>query len=85
MIRQAATPHYLRTTVPGVLGQYPYFCALIEKLLTSSGPHAAFSGLVVTLSNSAGWLCTGTGLTLVIALLRGLHAQVRTLILALRS
>jgi hypothetical protein len=83
------TAYYVRPSglLPVVVSPPLLFFAagVIEKLLTSSGPHAAFSGMVVTLSNSAGWLCTGTGLTLVIALLRGLHAQVRTLILALRS
>jgi len=40
---------------------------------------------VVTLANSAGWLFAGTGLTILIALLRGLRSEVRALVLALRA
>jgi hypothetical protein len=40
---------------------------------------------VVALASSAGWLFAGTGLTILIALLRGLRSEVRALVLALRS
>jgi hypothetical protein len=59
-------------------------CA-VEKALTSSGPAAAFDATVTALAGSAGWLLAGTGLTVVIALLRGLPSEVRALILSLRS
>jgi hypothetical protein len=53
-----------------------------EKTLMSSGPTKA---IVAALAGSAGWLLAGTGLTFVIALLRGLPSEVRALILSLRS
>jgi Domain of unknown function (DUF6542) len=56
-----------------------------EKALTSSGPAAALAATVAALAGSAGWLFAGTGLTVVIALLRGLPSEVRALILSLRS
>jgi len=56
-----------------------------EKMLTSSGPSAAFEATVAALAGVAGWLLAGTGLSVVIALLRGLPSQVRALILSLRS
>jgi hypothetical protein len=56
-----------------------------EKTLTSSGPGAALEAIVAALAGSAGWLLAGTGLTVAIALLRGLPSQVRALILSLRS
>ena len=59
-------------------------CA-VEKTLTSSGPAAAFEATVTALAGSAGWLLAGTGVTVVIALLRGLPSEVRALILSLRS
>jgi hypothetical protein len=59
-------------------------CAL-EKALISAGLLAAFSGTMVTLADSAGWLFAGTGLTILIALLRGLRSEVRALVLALRA
>jgi hypothetical protein len=62
-----------------------FFACVLEKALISSGTLSAFSGTVVALANSAGWLFAGTGLTILIALLRGLRAEVRTLVLALRS
>lgn len=62
-----------------------FFACAAEKALTSSGLLAAFSGTVVALANSAGWLFAGTGLTIVIAVLRGLRSEVRDLVLALRS
>jgi hypothetical protein len=62
-----------------------FFACVLEKVLISSGALSAFSGTVVALANSAGWLFAGTGLTILIALLRGLRSEVRTLVLALRS
>jgi hypothetical protein len=62
-----------------------FFACVLEKVLTSSGLLAACSGTVVALANSAGWLFAGTGLTIFIALLRGLRSEVRTLVLALRA
>lgn len=59
-------------------------CAL-EKALTSSGLVAAFEATVAALAGSTGWLFAGTGLTVAIALLRGLPSEVRALILSLRS
>ena len=62
-----------------------FSACVLEKVLTSSGLLTAFSGTVVALANSAGWLFAGTGLTIFIALLRGLRSEVRYLVLALRS
>jgi len=60
-----------------------FFVACVaEKTLTSSGSAEA---IVAALAGSAGWLLAGTGLTVVIALLRGLPSEVRALILSLRS
>jgi uncharacterized protein DUF6542 len=59
-------------------------CA-VEKALTSSGPGAAFEATVTALGGSAGWLLAGTGVTVVIALLRGLPSEVRALLVSLRS
>lgn len=59
-------------------------CAL-EKTLTSPGLISGFEASVVTLADSAGWLFAGAGLTVVIALLRGLRSEVRALVLTLRS
>jgi hypothetical protein len=53
-----------------------------EKTLTSPGRAGA---IVAALAGSAGWLLAGMGLTVVIALLRGLPSEVRALILSLRS
>ena len=62
-----------------------FTACMLEKALISAGLLAAFSGTVVALASSAGWLFTGTGLTILIALLRGLRSEVRALVLALRS
>jgi hypothetical protein len=62
-----------------------FSACVLEKVLTSSGLLTAFSGTVVALANSAGWLFAGTALTIVIALLRGLRSEVRVLVLALRA
>jgi hypothetical protein len=62
-----------------------FIACAVEKTLTSSGPTAAFEATVTALAGAAGWLLAGTGLTVVIALLRGLPSEVRALILSLRS
>jgi uncharacterized protein DUF6542 len=58
-------------------------CAL-EKAMTSSGALAALEGTLVALADSAPWLFAGTVLTVAIALLRGLSAEIRTLAVDLR-
>jgi Domain of unknown function (DUF6542) len=82
------TAYYVRPSglVPVVVSPPLLFfsaCAL-EKMLTSPGLSAAFGGTVAALAGSAGWLLAGTGLTIAIALLRGLRSEVRALVLALR-
>ena len=62
-----------------------FFACVLEKVLVSSGLLAAFSGTVVVLADSAGWLFAGTGLTIAIALTRGLRSQIRALAYAPRS
>lgn len=83
------TAYYVRRSglLPMVVSPPLLFSAacVIEKLLTSAEPLAALSGTVAALANSAGWLLAGTGLTTVIAVLRGLRSEVRVLVLALRS
>jgi hypothetical protein len=83
------TAYYVRPSglLPVVVSPPLLFFAacVLEKALISAGLLAAFSGTVVALANSAGWLLAGTGLTILIALLRGLRSEVRALILALRS
>jgi hypothetical protein len=83
------TAYYVRPSglLPVVVSPPVLFfvaCAA-EKTLTSSGPAAALEAIVAALAGSAGWLLAGTGLTVVIALLRGLPSEVRALILSLRS
>lgn len=58
-------------------------CAL-EKAMTSPGALATLEGVLVALANSAPWLFAGTTLTVAIALLRGLSAEVRVLAVDLR-
>lgn len=60
-----------------------FLACLLEKALTTRGE--AMHGTMVALAGSAPWLFAGTGLTLAIAVLRGLRAEVRALILSLRS
>lgn len=83
------TAYYVRPSglLPVVVSPPLLFftACMLEKALISAGLLAAFSGTVVALASSAGWLLAGTGLTILIALLRGLRSEVRALVLALRS
>jgi hypothetical protein len=83
------TAYYVRPSglLPVVVSPPLLFfsACVLEKVLISSGLLTAFSGTVVALANSAGWLFAGTGLTIVIALLRGLRSEVRSLVVALRA
>jgi hypothetical protein len=80
------TAYYVRPNgLPPVVVSPPllfFVACAAEKTLTSSGPTKA---IVAVLAGSAGWLLAGMGLTVVIALLRGLPSEVRALILSLRS
>ncbi len=62
-----------------------FTACVLAKAVTSAGLFPAFEAALVTLADSAGWLFAGTGLTIVIAVLRGLPSEVRALVLALRS
>jgi len=83
------TAYYVRPSglLPVVVSPPLLFFAacVLAKALASAGLVTAFSGIMVTLADSAGWLIAGTGLTILIALLRGLRSEVRALVLALRS
>jgi len=83
------TAYYVRPSglLPVVVSPPLLFFAacVLEKALISAGLLSAFSGTVVTLADSAGWLFAGTALTILIALLRGLRSEVRALVLALRA
>ena len=83
------TAYYVRPAglLPVVVSPPLLFFAacVLEKVLTSAGLLTAFSGTVVALAGSAGWLFAGTALTILIALLRGLRWVVRDLVVALRS
>ena len=54
-------------------------------MLTSRGLLLALNETRNVLAGATVWLLAGTGLTLAIALLRGLRREVRALVLALRS
>jgi hypothetical protein len=63
-----------------------FFTAMLaEKFALASGPLPAFEGTVVSLADAAPWLLTGTALTLVIALCRGVAREIRTLVVETRS
>lgn len=63
-----------------------FFVAMaLEKLVIAPGMLAAFSRALVALADAAPWLFAGTALTVVIALLRGLAREIRTLVLELRG
>jgi hypothetical protein len=62
-----------------------FLACLLEKVLTSRGLLLALSETRNVLAGATVWLLAGTGLTLAIALLRGLRREVRALVLALRS
>ena len=61
---------------PPVLFLVACVCA---KLATTSGLMSALSAAVVTLAGAAGWMITGMGLTLLIALGRGVGREIRDL------
>jgi hypothetical protein len=77
-------PSGLLTTVVSTPLLFFFACAL-EKALTAPRLVLAPHSTLVALAGSAPWLFAGTGLTLAIALLRGLRGEVRALVLALRS
>jgi hypothetical protein len=82
------TAYYVRPDgLPAVVTSTPMLffvaCAL-EKALTSHGLLIAVQDTVAALAGSAPWLFAGTGLTVTIALLRGLRGEVRALVGALR-
>ena len=83
------TAYYVRPSglLPVVVSPPLLFftACVLAKAVTSAGLFPAFAGTMVTLADSAGWLFAGTGLTIVIAVLRGLPSEVRALVLALRS
>jgi hypothetical protein len=83
------TAYYVRPNglLPVVVSPPLLFFAacVLEKTLISAGLLLALPATVAALANSAGWLFAGTGLTILIALLRGLPSEVRALVLALRS
>ena len=62
-----------------------FLACVLEKVVVSTGLIAAFSGALITLAGSAGWLLAGTGLTIAIALARGLRSEIRALVYASRS
>jgi hypothetical protein len=62
-----------------------FLACTLEKAMTSSGVLTTLEGVLVALADSAPWLFAGTALTVAIALLRGLRAEVRTLVLELRG
>ena len=62
-----------------------FFACLLEKALTSPGLLPAVDETGNVLSGAVTWLFAGTGLTVAIALLRGLGREVRALLLDLRS
>jgi hypothetical protein len=62
-----------------------FFACLLEKVLTSPGLLPALDETSDVLAGATLWLLAGTGLTVTIALVRGLRGEVRALVLALRS
>ena len=83
------TAYYVRPSgLPHVVVSTPllFFCAcVLEKAATSPAMYKALDATVTVLAGAAPWLLAGTGLTLAIALLRGLSGEVRALVVALRS
>jgi hypothetical protein len=61
-----------------------FLACVTEKAMTSLGTLTALEGILVALADSAPWLFAGTALTVAIALLRGLSAEVRALVVDLR-
>jgi hypothetical protein len=66
---------------PPVLFLVACLCA---KLATANGLVTAMSAAVVTLAGVAGWMITGTGLALVIALGRGVASEISDLVVSFR-
>jgi hypothetical protein len=62
-----------------------FIACVLAKMVTSARVLAAFPAAFAALAASAPWLLAGTALTVVIALLRGLLGEVRTLMLSLRG
>jgi hypothetical protein len=62
-----------------------FFASLLEKVLTSPGLLPALDETGDVLAGAATWLFAGTGLTVAIALLRGLRGEVSALVLSLRA
>jgi hypothetical protein len=62
-----------------------FFACLLEKTLTSPGLLPALDDTRNVLAGAAAWLFAGTGLTVAIAVARGLGREVRALVLAVRS
>jgi len=83
------TAYYVRPNgLPSVVVSPPllfFFASVLEKTVTAHGLPAAFGTTLTTLAGAAPWLLAGTGLTVAIALLRGLRGEMRALVLALRS
>jgi hypothetical protein len=62
-----------------------FLACVLEKVPGSPGLLPALDKTSDVLAGAAVWLFAGTGLTVAIALLRGLRGEVRVLALALRS
>jgi hypothetical protein len=62
-----------------------FFACVLEKMLTGPGGLTALRGTLTALGGAAPWLLAGSALTVAIALLRGLRAEVRALVVGLRS
>jgi len=88
-LASSLTAYYMRAggLLPVVVSAPLLFFAacVLEKALTGPGPRTALAGTLVMLGHCAPWLFEGTGVTLAIALLRGLRTEVRALALALRA
>jgi hypothetical protein len=82
------TAYYVRpgSLLPVVVSPPLLFLAacLAASALTACGALGSQAGLPVTLAHAAWWMLAGTSLTVVIALLRGLYAEVRALWTGLR-
>jgi hypothetical protein len=62
-----------------------FIAMLLEKIAVASGALPALEGTVVALAEAAPWLLTGTALTLVIALCRGVAREIRTVVAETRG
>jgi hypothetical protein len=83
------TAYYVRRSglLPVVVSPPLLFftACVLAKAVTSGALFSAFGETLITLAHSAGWLLAGAGLTIVIAMLRGLRSEVRALVFSLRS